>query len=208
MDGKTVLFVLLDQYADWEAAPLAAAINQIPGWRVKVAAPGAVRSIGGFTTVPDCGLEPELVDGCAGLVLIGGMSWRSGAAKAVVPLVRRAMERNIPLGAICDATVFLGTLGLLNGVPHTGNMLDDLKSYAGANYTGETHYRHEQAVRSGGLVTANGSAAMEFAREMLVAIGIMGEEDAGRWYRLFTKGFYEARQEAFWWFARLGAKQA
>ncbi|MEA4863307.1 MAG: DJ-1/PfpI family protein [Victivallaceae bacterium] len=206
---KTVLFVLLDLYADWEAAPLAAVINPTPGWRVKTAAPGgaAVRSIGGFATVPDYSLEQALAEKFAGIVLVGGMSWRIDAAKAVAPLARRAVENGIPLGAICDATVFAGTLGLLNGIPHTSNMLDDLKSYAGADYTGEKYYRNEPAVRSGGLVTANGSAAMEFSREMLVALDLMDEEDAGRWYRLFTKGFYEAQQEAFWWFDRLNAKR-
>ena len=47
---KTVLFILLDRYADWEAAPLASVINRQPGWRVQTVSPAGspVRSLGGF----------------------------------------------------------------------------------------------------------------------------------------------------------------
>lgn len=205
MNGKTVLFVLLDQYADWEAAPLAAAVNTAPGLCVKTVAPGgrAVRSIGGFTAMPDGDIPSRLPEDCAGVVLIGGMSWRTEAACAVEAPVRDALARHLPLGAICDATVYLGTLGVLNDIPHTSNMLPDLQAYAGACYTGEKLYRAVPVVRSGRIVTANGTADMDFAREMLVALDCLTEEEAGKWYRLFKFGFYEASEEAAWWFARL-----
>ena len=176
---KTALFVLLDQYADWEAAPLASVVNRTPGWRVTVVAPGgnAVRSI-------------------------GGMSWRSEAAKPVESPVRAAIAGDVPVGAICDATVFLGKLGVLNAIPHTGNLRSDLQGYAGPDYAGSPLYRNEPAVRSGRIVTANGTAALDFAREILVALGILDEEDASKWYRLFKSGFLEAGEEAAWWFSR------
>jgi len=205
MSDKHVLFVLLDQYADWEAAPLAAVVNQSAGWRVRTVAPdkAPIRSLGGLTAMPDLTVSEALESEFAGVALIGGLSWRTETAGTVEPLVRLALDRRAVLGAICDATVFLGTLGALNGAPHTSNMLDDLKNYAGQGYSGAEHYQQRQAVRSGRLITANGAAAMDFAREMLAALEVMTEEDAGKWYRLFKFGFYEAPEEGLWWFTRM-----
>ncbi len=57
--------------------------------------------------------------------------------------------------------------GILNGVRHTGNGLEQLKLWGRENYTNLEGYIHEQAVSDGGIVTANGSAALEFAKELL-----------------------------------------
>lgn len=51
-----------------------------------------------------------------------------------------------------------------------GNGLGQLRHWGGANYTGEQNYAHEQAVSDGGIVTANGSAALEFARELILLL--------------------------------------
>lgn len=198
---KTVLFVLLDKFADWEAAPLAAAVTTLGG-QVKVASPNGqpVRSIGGFTTMPDTDISLNSLDGCHGVVLIGGMSWRENVAETVAPMVRSAVERKLPVGAICDAVVFLARCGVLNDVAHTGNMLADLQNYAGKNYSGEKLYRNEPAVRDNSIVTANGTAALEFAREMLVVLAMLSSDDSAKWYRLFKSGCYQAQEEAAWWF--------
>ncbi|WP_434400475.1 DJ-1/PfpI family protein [Planococcus sp. 11815] len=62
--NEKVLFVLLDEYADWEAASLAAALNEEPegeGRRFDVKTVSLtkepVRSIGGFTVVPDYSID-------------------------------------------------------------------------------------------------------------------------------------------------------
>ena len=91
---KTVLFVLLDQFADWESAFLAPALRGgiMPGrpgsHAVRYATPGGVpvRSIGGMTLTPDCDTE-TLPDDCAGLILVGGMSWATPEAERIVPLL-------------------------------------------------------------------------------------------------------------------------
>ena len=191
---KEILFVLLPEFADWEAAPLAAAIQQNAAFCVKTAAPTRepVRSIGGFSVVPDYELcEAEHID-FAGLVLIGGKSWREADAETVKPLIRLAVERQLPIGAICDATVFLGAMGVLNEISHTSNLLEDLKNYAGTSYTGDARYICRQAVRDGLVVTANGTANLEFAKELLPLLGAMSETEAEQWYRFYKLGYYEA----------------
>ena len=192
---KTVLFVLLESYAEWEAAYLSSALRMLAGadYEVKTIAPTRepVHSIGGFCTLPDFDFGCAPSDYCA-LILIGGMSWRTEAARRVRPLVEDCLRKGALLGAICDASTWLGATGALNEVRHTSNMLDDLKALAGANYAGEALYVREQAVRGGNIVTANGTAALEFAREVLLALEAAPEEAILEWYNFHKLGYYQA----------------
>lgn len=194
---KTVLFVILQDYADWEAASLAAAINKADGCKVKTVALAKtpVRSIGGFSVEPDITVGEALSIPYDGLVLVGGNSWRKPDAQKVLPLVIDAQKQDIVIGAICDATVFLGVNGMLNQSVHTSNWLDGLVQYAGKSYTGSSLYRNEQSVRGTKLVTANGTAHLEFARDMLIELGIMAEENAVLWYRFYKYGICELFKE-------------
>lgn len=194
---KEILFVILKAYADWEAAPLAAAINRADGFCVKTVSTSKnpIRSIGGFTVNPDYDIDEASEKDFAGLVLIGGNSWRTKEAEKVAKLVRIAVRKNTVIGAICDGTVFLGNIGLLNDVDHTSNQLEDLQNYAGKNYTGAERYKLQQAVRCGNIVTANGTANMEFGKEMLSALHVMTEEEAEQWYRFYKFGYYESMKK-------------
>lgn len=197
-----VVIVLLDAFADWETALLAPALRSgiaigpelRPGrWEVKYLTPdGApVRSLGGLRVVPDYDASawPEA---CAGLILTGGMGWQSPEAGRIVPLVAEARRRGLPVGAICNATLFLAAHGFLNDVRHTGNTVGMMKAWGGDRYTGEALYEERQAVSDGGIVTANGSAAPEFTRACLLALGADTPEYIERFYRLHKEGFCKA----------------
>ncbi len=196
---KTILFVLLDRFADWEAAFPAAALRGglLPGregrYETCYAAPGGaeVRSIGGLTVRPDRDLSALPAD-CAGVILVGGMSWQSPEAGQVPPLVQEARSRGLLVGAICNACAFLAAQGLLNEVRHTGNTIEQLKAWGGPNYTGEERYEERQAVLDGGIATANGSAALEFARVCLTALEADTKEAIDAFYHFHKKGFCHA----------------
>lgn len=126
------------------------------------------------------------------LVLIGGLSWRTENAKLVSPLVYKALENNKIVAGICDASVFLGTLGVLNNIRHTSNDINDLKTFAKNAYAGDEKYIRKPAVRDGNIVTANGTAALEFAKEVLLALQAAPEDKIEEWYNFYKKGFYEA----------------
>lgn len=191
---KEILFVLLREFAEWETSPLAAAINQSEDFCVRSVSTSLapVRSIGGFSVNPDYDVAQALTRDFAGLLLIGGDAWRTPEAQQVTLLVERAMEKQVLLGAICDASVYLGSLGLLNHIAHTSNQLEDLEAYAGSAYTGKALYRFQQAVRCGNIVTANGTAGLEFAKEVLLGLGVMAEPEAEQWYRFYKLGYYKA----------------
>ncbi len=197
MSNNLVLFVLLEEYADWEAASLAAALNEEPqgqGKRFDVKTVSLtkdpVRSIGGFTVLPDYDIT-DAPEEFVGLLLIGGNSWRKEESLAVMELVNKAIEKEVVLGAICDATVFLGRHGLFNDIPHTSNYLESLKKVAGDRYHNESGYLEQQAVRSGKIITANGSAFLEFGKNVLEALNAAPQEEIDEWYAFFKMGYYE-----------------
>ncbi len=197
MGNQKVLFVLLNDYADWEAASLAAALNEEPegqGQKFDVKTVSLtkepIKSIGGFTVLPDYGMDDAPAD-FAGLILIGGNSWRQEESKRVMELIDRALEKKAVIGAICDATVFLGRNGLFNDIEHTSNYLEDLKETAGDRYSNETGYLHQQAVRSGQIITANGTAFLEFGKEVLEALNAAPQAEIDEWYGFFKQGYHE-----------------
>lgn len=193
---KEIIFVLLNGFADWEAAHLAACVNTgvKPGRPVRYIAKtlsltqDPVISIGGFRVLPDYDIH-TLPEDYAGLVLVGGDNWFSPEAESLVPLVEKMVRENKLVAGICNASVFLGKHGFLNHVKHTSNALGYLKNMAGEKYTGDAHYIEKQAVCDGNIVTANGTAQLEFCREVLYALnadepGIIEES-----YSFYKNGF-------------------
>jgi putative intracellular protease/amidase len=194
---KKVLFVLLNEYTDWEGAFLSTALSVgvIPGGEIRyevhtiAPTPDAVRSIGGFKTLPDYSFENMPRD-YAALVLIGGNCWDSPEAELVASLVQEALDEGKIVGAICNGASFLCSHGFLNSVKHTGNGLDQLKYWGGEKYTNEVGYVEAQAVRDKNIVTANGVGHLEFTREMLLLLKANSEEQIDKWYDFYKNGFY------------------
>ncbi len=194
-ETKEILIVLLDEFADWEIAYVAAFLNNTNKYITKIVSVSedAIKSIGGLYVLPDYTLKniPEIF---YGLILIGGNSWRKPLNNNVIPIMEKALKMDIPVGAICDATVFMGSNGWLNEVKHTSNDLNDLKSYAKDNYSNEKNYLLEQAVSEGNIVTANGTASLEFAKEILELLEAYPKEHINELYNFHKLGYYGARK--------------
>lgn len=195
---KEVLFVILNDFAEWEATPLSSAIHQKEGFRVKTVSitKEAIKSIGGFTVIPDYTLSECIKKEFCGVILVGGKSWRTDDAKQVSVLVDEALKRSAVIAGICDASVYLGTMGLLNNIYHTSNTLEDLQSYIGEKYTGAKYYKNQQAVKSKNIITANGTANLEFAKEVLLALDVMPPQAVEQWYKFYKLGYYEAGEKS------------
>ena len=50
----------------------------------------------------------------------------------------------------------------------------------------------EPAVCDGNIITANGTATLEFTREVLLALDIAPESNIVEWYNFHKLGFYNA----------------
>ena len=198
-----ILYLLLDNYADHESVFLASAINcdengirKNPKYINKVVTPTLtpVRSCGGFQTLPDYSFD-TMPEEYAALILIGGYGWLDDKTPdKVIPIVQKAIEKGIVVGAICNAASFLAKHGFLNNIKHTGNGLEQLKLWGGNNYTNQAGYINEQAVSDKRIVTANGTGELEFAKELLLLLENDTPEQIEMFYRFNKEGFVKLMQ--------------
>lgn len=77
-------------------------------------------------------------------------------------------------------------------ISDTSNDLNDLKQWAGSTYTGEIKYIAKQAVHDKNIITANGTASMEFAKEVLLALKVASEDQIMQWYNFHKLGYDHA----------------
>lgn len=194
---KEIIYVLLDKYAAHEMVFLSQAINdgemgprECPKYINKVVAHSMepVTSIGGTRTLPDYTFDTVPHD-YAALVLIGGHGWRDDLlADEVLPLVKDAIAKGRIVGAICNAASWMAKHGFLNNIRHTGNGIQQLKLWAGENYTNEANYVNEQAVHDRNIITANGSGYLEFAKELLLFLENDTQDMTERYYQFNKQG--------------------
>lgn len=191
--SKKIVFVILDQFADWEYAYLASALSLVGEGEyeniVASVSKDPLHSVGGLTVTPDADLS-ACKDADA-LVLVGGTGWKTAVSEQVAPVVAEYWKTGKPLGAICDGVSVLATNGILNDRQHTGNSVAELSSWAQDAYTGQKLFEEKPAVTDGNLVTANGTAPLEFARDMMLLLGL-NKIDVQEWYVFHKQGLYGA----------------
>lgn len=95
-----------------------------------------------------------------------------------------------PIAAICAATSFLGKTGILDDIKHTSNDLHYLKGIA-PDYKGEDLYQNTLAFTDRHIITANGIAPIEFAREVFRMVNLYSEDHLEKWFQLFKNGVWK-----------------
>lgn len=166
---KTIGFVFIEGFADWEFGLLSGSIPEWFGGRPVALSPQArpVRSIGGFLLHPERGLAPEENGDLDAVAVIGSDTWAAEAPPDPAPLLKAVHERGGLVGGICAGTLALARAGLFEQADHTSNgrdwILQHLPVYAGANRYVDT----PRAVADGRIVSAPGSAPASFATAFL-----------------------------------------
>lgn len=189
---KEILVFISENYADWESAFICAELNKPEtGFIIKTLAVNKkpIKSMGGFTVIPDYSIA-EMPTHFHMLILVGGTSWLKRENDDVKQAVDLCTKKRIPIAAICDACTFLADKGYLDDKEHTGNSLVYLEKYA-PNYKGSKHFIEKQVVSKDGFITANGTSAVEFAKEILTYLQVMQEYTLEDWYKMFKVGFYK-----------------
>lgn len=189
-----------DGLADWEVGHLTAHVND-PSWQrtpgryqiVTVAErAGVITTMGGMRIVPDTTIGELLPPDSSMLVLPGAETWLTGGNAAFVELAGELLAAGTPVAAICGATVGLAAGGLLDDRRHTSNAPEAL---AATQYGGGHLYVDEPAVTDRGLVTASGTAPVEFARAAFALLELYEPRVLASWYKLFglndPAGYFE-----------------
>lgn len=189
MQEKEVLLLLTDRWADWEAAYAVAEINSVPAYVVKTIATdrAAKVSIGGIRAEIDYTIDSYYnFENLAMLILPGGFSWQETCHDEIAAFVKKARDVQVPVAAICGATIFLGKYGFLNEIKHTGDDLELFKNEHG--YQGQGSYISAQLVVDNGFITANETAAVDFAHAIFHILKIDTDEEIDLWHDKFKYG--------------------
>ncbi len=189
MKPKEILLVLTNQWADWEAAYATASLHAFFGYAVKTIAVDKEPkvSMGGLRAAIDYTIdEYDNHANLAMLILPGGASWQEESHNEIAAFVKKAIDSKIPVAAICGATIFLGRHGLLDNVKHTGDELALFQEHDG--YNGQDFYIQAQVALDGGIITANETAAVEFARTIFGVLDVDSAEGLDGWYECFKNG--------------------
>lgn len=187
---QSVHTLVFDGLADWEPA-LALAVLRDNGLPITTVGftRDTVTTAAGMRIVPDLSWEEVRIAKVKLLLIPGGDAWQRSEypTAAFESTLKKLLEAKVPVAAICGATVALARAGAFEGRPHTSNDAHWLSSIA-PEYRGRELYRDELVVRQDGLITAPGTAPVEFAREVISELGAMPEDKIGAWFTLFKTG--------------------
>jgi putative intracellular protease/amidase len=184
-----ILLLLTDRWCDWEAGYAIAVANSFSDYTVKTIAmdQSPKKSMGGIRAEVDyCVGDYQNFEQLAMIIIPGGLSWEDNEEEELAEFVRLAVKQEVPIAAICGATLFLCKNGFLDQVKHTGDSLELFQSQN--NYLGEAYYMPAQVVVDGGFITANETAAVEFAYRIFQVLEVDSEEEIAEWYDKFQKG--------------------
>lgn len=189
---KKILVYLSDGYADYEQAYVCSKLNQNKNFKVETIANNTqVKSMSGLNVIVDYTLCNSFdISEYEMLILVGGLYWKSINYKddKLSYLCDNFLAQNKMLAGICDATTFMANNGYFNNRKHTANTLEYLEEYA-PNYNGKTNYIEAQCVSDKNVISANGSASLEFARDILYILQAEDNNYLDAWYNMMKKGF-------------------
>ena len=192
----TVYVYVMDTLADWELGYVTAELHS--GRFFKADAPevcvkavgrtmGPVRTMGGLTVMPDCTVDDIAVDAQSVLLLPGGNTWDRPEQGAIIRKAAELLSAGATVCAICGATVALAGAGLLNDRPHTSNGEGFLNMMC-PGYRGQRHYVAAPSVADGNLITASGTGALLWAKQIIERLGVFRADTLEAWAAYFSTG--------------------
>ncbi len=195
----TVYVYVMDTLADWELGYVTAELYskrffRVDAPEVRVMTVGRtmepIRTMGGLTVLPDCTVNDIAVDAQSVLLLPGGNTWDRPEQGAIIRKAAELLSAGATVCAICGATVALAGAGLLNDRLHTSNGEGFLDMMC-PGYRGQRHYVAAPSVADGNLITASGTGALLWAKQIIERLGVFRADTLEAWYAYFSTG--EAR---------------
>jgi putative intracellular protease/amidase len=193
MELQTVHLFLPELFTDLEPAFVVFVINTPPWptlprrYQVKTVAESstAVTTAGGVTVLPDMTLEELEPSQSAMLILPGSNVWAEGKHAAALEKAKAFLAQDVPVAAICGATIGLALAGMLNERRHTSNVPQYLEV---KNYQGGALYQDQPTVTDGNLITASGLAPVDFASHILDKLDAYPPQIRDAWYHAYKIG--------------------
>lgn len=188
---KNIYIFLFNGFSDWEIAYLTPEINKSKKHNVRffTQKETEVVSMGGLPIKTNLTIRDINFEDVSAVILPGGSAWENKTIQGLDDLLENLYSKNKTIAAICAATTFLADKGYLNTNKHTSNDLDYLKNIA-TQYRGEEYYQNVLSVTDNNIITANGTAPIEFAREIFKNLKLYTDQDAEKWFQLFKNNIW------------------
>ncbi|PYX49462.1 MAG: thiamine biosynthesis protein ThiJ [Acidobacteria bacterium] len=187
MPEKAVYLLVVEGFADWEPAHAVAELRRQGHYKVESVGltSAAVRSMGGITVLPSRTVSEVNTSDVAVFILPGGDRWENAPVESELEQLLKQLDAcNVPIAAICGATVAISRIGLLRRRRHTSNGLEYLRSHV-PGYSDADKYVDAPAVRDRKLITASGLGDVEFARELFEELEVMSTKERSVWAQIF-----------------------
>lgn len=191
-----VYVYILDTLADWEIGHVIAELNSgrffkkdAPCVAVKTVSCSQelVKTMGGLTIVPDCGINDIAVCETSVLLLPGANTWDDPKHGAIIEKAGELLSVGATVCAICGATAALANAGLLDQRPHTSNGTGFLEMFS-PGYKGQNFYVDKPSVADNNLITAAPTGALLWAKQIIERLGVFQSNTLESWYDYFRTG--------------------
>ncbi|QPC90497.1 DJ-1/PfpI family protein [Mesorhizobium sp. INR15] len=191
---KTIGFLFIEGFADWEYGLLAASAVEWFGARAVSLTPDGkpVTGISGFKLMPDRSVKADENTDLDAVAVIGSDQWAGKAPPDAAGLLTAVASRGGVVGGICAGTLALARAGLFDNANHTSNGRDWINQHE-AGYAGDQNYRDvAHAVADGTIVSAPGSAPGTFALAFLETLYPERGNDLTQMRAMFAKEYAAA----------------
>lgn len=192
---RKAYILVFDGLADWEPTHALCEINKSGNFDVVAVgfADRPVTTMGGLRVLPDITLDGMNPAEAAIFILPGGDMWEQKSDEKLTNVLRQLHDAEVPVAAICGATLEIARAKLTRGCRHTSNAKEYLKAMV-ADYTDEKLYVDELAVTDNRIITASGLGSVEFGREIIKQLKIYSEADTEVWFEMFKHGVFPASE--------------
>jgi putative intracellular protease/amidase len=184
---KNAYLLVFDGLADWEPALALCEINKNKALQVVTVgfSNDTITTMGGIRITPQITLAEIKAEETGIFILPGGDRWQEQPTEQeLLTLLQIFHRQNVPIAAICAATLAVGRAGLLHNLHHTSNGKSYLKTFL-PDYAADEFYVDKLAVADQNIITASGIGSVEFAYEIIKTLKLYGEQEAEEWFALF-----------------------
>ncbi len=150
-----------------------------------------IHTMGGLTIVPDCLIDDIVIKETSVLLLPGANTWNDQKHGAIIEKAREFLSSGATVAAICGATAALADGGLLDNRRHTSNGQGFLEMVSSA-YKGQDFYTDEPSVADNNLITANSTASLLWAKQIIEHLDVFQPDTLAFWYEYFNTGNAES----------------
>jgi putative intracellular protease/amidase len=155
----------------------------------------SIVTMGGLQITPEITINDVSPTEASMFILPGGDLWERQSCPEVINLLHRLHAQNVPLAAICGATLEFARAGLLHNVRHTSNSKAYLKAKV-PDYRDEAFFVDELVVTDNNIITASGLGSIEFGREVIKLLNLFGEAEMKEWFEMYKHGVIPAKYKS------------